>query len=272
MTLTATPVLNWVFDYWEGALSGSTNPTSLLVDADLALTAVFRPEGDRMIRGIVTNSITGNPVEGAYIEVAAGLTKALDYATTDVNGAYILTVPEDTGAVDLTISCREYFPQDENFDQPPQTWNPVLVPLGITTPSGVDARSDAKSVRIRWEANPEYNAKGYYLWRTLTDAAGNPGANEAVQVSDLLATPEFVDTDTEPGQFYIYQAQALSGADRPSALSDASAPVKAQYLTIATEDVTTHTDFENTFLWDLTPESINEALSGLPPGDRDLDL
>ena len=170
-------------------MNGSTNPASLLVDADLSLTAVFRPEGDRMICGVVTNSITGEPVEGAYFELAAGLTKALANATTGPDGEFCLPFPEEVTSIDITVSARDYYPLSESFDMPPQIWNPVLVPLGITTPAGLDARSDAKSVRVFWDANPEYNVKGYYLWRTLTDATGDPRDNVATQISDLLDTP-----------------------------------------------------------------------------------
>jgi hypothetical protein len=41
VTMTATAASGWVFDRWEGALSGSTNPTTLTMDADKTVTAVF---------------------------------------------------------------------------------------------------------------------------------------------------------------------------------------------------------------------------------------
>ena len=41
MTLTATPVAGWTFDHWEGALTGSANPTTLLMNSNKTLTAVF---------------------------------------------------------------------------------------------------------------------------------------------------------------------------------------------------------------------------------------
>jgi len=41
VTLTATAAAGWHFNRWEGALVGSTNPATLLMDANKAVTAVF---------------------------------------------------------------------------------------------------------------------------------------------------------------------------------------------------------------------------------------
>ncbi len=42
VTLTATPVDGWMFYEWQGALTGNTNPETLTMDSDLAVTAVFK--------------------------------------------------------------------------------------------------------------------------------------------------------------------------------------------------------------------------------------
>ena len=41
LTLTANAGTGWVFDHWEGALTGSANPAALTMDADKTVTAVF---------------------------------------------------------------------------------------------------------------------------------------------------------------------------------------------------------------------------------------
>lgn len=43
-TLTATPATHWEFDSWSGDLSGSTNPETILMDADKTVTANFTVE------------------------------------------------------------------------------------------------------------------------------------------------------------------------------------------------------------------------------------
>ena len=39
--VTATPESGWVFDHWEGDISGSTNPATITMDADKTVKAVF---------------------------------------------------------------------------------------------------------------------------------------------------------------------------------------------------------------------------------------
>jgi len=39
--ISASPSAGWQFDHWEGSLSGSTNPTTITMDSDKAVTAVF---------------------------------------------------------------------------------------------------------------------------------------------------------------------------------------------------------------------------------------
>ena len=41
VTLTATPASGWRFDHWEGALTGSTNPATIVMNSDKMVTAVF---------------------------------------------------------------------------------------------------------------------------------------------------------------------------------------------------------------------------------------
>ncbi len=41
VALTATPATGWVFDRWEGDLTGNTNPATVTLDADTQVTAVF---------------------------------------------------------------------------------------------------------------------------------------------------------------------------------------------------------------------------------------
>ncbi len=41
VTLTAAPRTGWLFDHWEGALTGNTNPKTLTLDADKSVTAIF---------------------------------------------------------------------------------------------------------------------------------------------------------------------------------------------------------------------------------------
>jgi hypothetical protein len=66
VTLTATPFAGWLFNGWSGSISGSVNPTNVLMDSDKVITANFSPiPGYNLIV-----SITGNgsvvPSGGIY--------------------------------------------------------------------------------------------------------------------------------------------------------------------------------------------------------------
>lgn len=41
VTLTAVPDIGWLFDSWDGALTGTTNPQSLIMDGDKEITGTF---------------------------------------------------------------------------------------------------------------------------------------------------------------------------------------------------------------------------------------
>ncbi|MFO8149025.1 MAG: InlB B-repeat-containing protein, partial [Trueperaceae bacterium] len=44
VTLTATPMAGWRFDFWSGDLTGSTNPETVTMDAAKTVTATFVPD------------------------------------------------------------------------------------------------------------------------------------------------------------------------------------------------------------------------------------
>jgi hypothetical protein len=57
VTLTAVPVTGWQFDHWEGALSGSANPTTIVMSSNYSVTAVFVEESQEVTLAV---SVTGN--------------------------------------------------------------------------------------------------------------------------------------------------------------------------------------------------------------------
>ena len=68
VTLTATPVAGWHFDHWEGALTGSTNPTTLLMDSNKTVTAVFVQDTYTLTVNITgQGSVALNPPGGSYL-------------------------------------------------------------------------------------------------------------------------------------------------------------------------------------------------------------
>jgi Divergent InlB B-repeat domain/Right handed beta helix region len=70
VTLTAVPDAGWAFAGWGGELSGNTNPTTILMDADKFVTATFVAVGPTQYTLTVSTSgsgsVTLNPTGGVY--------------------------------------------------------------------------------------------------------------------------------------------------------------------------------------------------------------
>ncbi|MCP4640026.1 MAG: hypothetical protein GY851_06325, partial [bacterium] len=64
--VSATPDEGWIFDHWEGALAGSQNPATVVMDANKSVTAVFVEEPPMMYT--LTTAVRG----GGTIEPSAG--------------------------------------------------------------------------------------------------------------------------------------------------------------------------------------------------------
>ena len=81
--LTAVAHADYVFDYWSGNASGNNTTWDMFAMEDQTNTAVFRHR--TIVSGIVTNTGTGEPVEG--VSVINGLQSTV----TDENGLFRLT-------------------------------------------------------------------------------------------------------------------------------------------------------------------------------------
>jgi hypothetical protein len=65
--LAANAAPGWHFDHWEGALSGSANPATLLMDGNKSVTAVFVLNQYTLTTGVVgQGTVTLNPPGGVY--------------------------------------------------------------------------------------------------------------------------------------------------------------------------------------------------------------
>jgi len=66
--LTANADAGWHFDHWTGNLSGSTNPASILMDANKSVTAVFvQDEYTLTVNVSGSGSVSLNPSGGTYL-------------------------------------------------------------------------------------------------------------------------------------------------------------------------------------------------------------
>lgn len=61
--LTAVPASGWVFSNWSGDLSGSDNPVSVTVNADMNITATFveLPSADNFVASLTSRTPPNRP-------------------------------------------------------------------------------------------------------------------------------------------------------------------------------------------------------------------
>lgn len=205
-----------------------------------ATAATKQVYGPNAIGGTVINEITRDGVQNVRVIASSeeGL-KLGEMFFTDAQGEYLIEgLPPDQSTFTLTFLKKEYFPGTAT-GVVPGAHTEVLRPLGVSTPHGPIANAAPAAVYIEWDANPEYNIKEYRIWRTETDEDGTPTGTEEMiaeilrdSVNDHLPT-EYRDANADKGVYYSYQIQAISGADRPSVLSDPSSPpARGQYVTI----------------------------------------
>lgn len=65
--LTATPEAGWRFDHWEGNITGNLNPTTLIVNGEMNITAVFtQNEYAVLVNALGSGSVTKNPSQLNY--------------------------------------------------------------------------------------------------------------------------------------------------------------------------------------------------------------
>ncbi|MCL4857777.1 MAG: carboxypeptidase regulatory-like domain-containing protein [Caldilineaceae bacterium] len=95
VTLTAVPANGWQFAGWSGDLSGATNPVSLTIDGDKAITATFvQNQHTLTVNPVGSGSVARNPDQptypfGATVTLTAVPTNGWQFAgwSGDLSGA-----------------------------------------------------------------------------------------------------------------------------------------------------------------------------------------
>ncbi len=177
VTLTAVAAADSTFDYWTGDLTGSTNPVTITMDADMRVTAVFHAggglNGESAVIGQVS-SIDGVPIPTVAVTLENGMS-----ASTDDYGFYRFSIPagEDPTVV-AHFSKTGFAPISKALTvQPAATARPVpvhMAPVGttVTLDSSIEntTRTAMSAVTIPAGA--------------ITDASGQPVTGEV----DLTVT------------------------------------------------------------------------------------
>jgi hypothetical protein len=218
-----------------------------------------------VVRGVVVNIFTREPVEGALVQIFGypGGGDMLASTLTNAEGHFGLEDLPEEGPFALLIANDGYtniaLPNDDEPEPVPTESDLYieLVPNAISTPGRPTAVGSPKSIYVDWAANPEYGVRGYNLYRTeVTGGHTTVGAPVKLNgepgdvYSDLITDLEFMDSSVTKGVYYIYQVQAISSVYRPSELSlPSDPPVKGQWLTVFFPDV----ERRGLFLWEREP-------------------
>ena len=99
--LTATAGSGWTFNYWSGALSGSTNPDTVTITGNISVTAHFTSGGSGSpITVISPTSAIPSIVKGSGTDTGDAANELADYLTR-VSGrtVSVLSSPASTGTI-----------------------------------------------------------------------------------------------------------------------------------------------------------------------------
>lgn len=246
-----------------GERSGQIEVVASGADGSPATVSVSQAgrDGDGVVAGTVTNSITGGPIRGVVVTLTAPTLQGSIQAVTDENGAYTIANLTVADPYELAFEAIGYVPATMTGVYQTHNADMVLEPVAVAKPAPPKTISGPRSVFVEWEPNPEFDLKGYNIYRTQVYGLDDPtpmstpvkinGADPADVYEGLVAGTQYRDETVLPGIYYVYQIQAISGQDRPSDHSDPSyPPVKGQWLTIYFPEI--YQNGTGLFLWEQT--------------------
>ncbi|HPP60066.1 MAG TPA: PASTA domain-containing protein, partial [Candidatus Hydrogenedens sp.] len=239
----------------------------LLMVSAVVFTLAMRAEAVNSVRGQVVNAVSGKPIAGVTVEISiADVKQSTEPVLTDENGRFEFP---DLGDLQppyrLDFTKRKYKaktiqPVDSGADLSVQ-----LEPGNIQRPFKPLVFSGPRSVRITWDANPEYNIAGYNIYRksgtnNVWERLNNPNSKP---YEGYMKELEYVDEQIQVGVMYQYAIQAVSDVDRYTGLSDASDWVQGEYLTVFFPEKVTYKE-ENLYLWEKDPQNPQEWQIRIP--------
>jgi len=86
VTLTATPVSGYTFDYWDGNASGSSATVTITMDSDKNIIAHFADTTPPVISGVGTSGMTESRATIKW-ETSELATSQMEYGTSDAYGS-----------------------------------------------------------------------------------------------------------------------------------------------------------------------------------------
>ncbi|MGC9054586.1 MAG: PASTA domain-containing protein, partial [Candidatus Hydrogenedens sp.] len=144
-----------------------------------------------------------------------------------------------------------------------------LEPGNIQTPAIPRVYSGPRSVRVGWDANPEYNIAGYNVYRRIagTQTWQRLNSPSSQPYENYIAGLEYEDKTVQPSTLYEYAIQAVSDVDGYTGLSSASEQVKGQFLTVFFPEQVNYND-AGLYLWERNPQNPQQLQVRIPVNSK----
>ena len=246
----------------------------ILLFIGITLSTIFidRVEGQSVnnVQGQVINSISRKPVAGVTVEISIADKQSTAPVVTDANGRFSFpNLGNLQPPYRLDFTKRKYKPKTVQPVSSGANIQVELEPGNIQTPAAPRVYSGPRSVRIGWDANPEYNIAGYNVYRRVVGSQtwqrlNNPSSQP---YEGYIAGLEYEDKTVQPSTFYQYAIQAVSDVDRYTNLSSASEQVKGQFLTVFFPEQVNYKD-AGLYLWERNPQDPQQWLVRIPVNSK----
>jgi hypothetical protein len=210
VTLTAIPNTGWMFDHWEDDLTGSTNPDSIVMDADKTVTAAFTQNQYTLtITYVGSGSVSKNPdlptyTYGTPVQLTAfpSVGWSFDHWSGDLGGS---TNP-DTIIMDDNKLVTAHFTEDQ------YTLTVNVVGSGsVTKIPNLPTYTYGQTVQLT--ANP---LPGWSFDHWSGDMSGSTNPDTITIYGDSFVTAHFTQDQYTLTLTYIGSGSVVKNPDQPT--------------------------------------------------------
>ena len=275
VTLTATPGAGQQFAGWSGAATGSTNPLTVLMNADKSITATFTAiaVGQQVSSYTLVNASTNTDI----MALPAGTTTTLNLATLPTRNLNIRanTSPATVGSVIFAQSGTQTRNQTENVapyalfsdnNGVYTSWTPAVGNYSLTArpyTGGSGSGTAGTALSISFSVIDQPVTGGPFTLTVNTMGSGTVARNPD-QATYVSATSVVLTATPGAGQQFAGWSGAATGSTNPlTVLMNADKSITATFTAIAVGQQVTSFTLVNA---DINANSPGGDIQTLPPG------
>jgi uncharacterized repeat protein (TIGR02543 family) len=184
VTLTATPASEWYFDKWSGGVSGNANPTTIQMDSDKIVTAIFTQDYSLTVNIVGSGSVSKSPDQTSYTPgtvVTLTATPAADWSFSGWSG----DLTSNANPTTITMSSSKIV--TATFTQKQHALSVNIVGSGAVT-KNPDQTTYAEGTVVTLTAAP---AIGWSFSAWTGDLTGSANPATITMTSDKIVTATF---------------------------------------------------------------------------------